>query len=46
MALHFLNNGDDISSFNDTNIAFGQKIKTPSLVKDYKSIVFVMSSKN
>lgn len=38
MVLGILNNGEDISHFNDTNIALILKIKNPALVKDYRLI--------
>lgn len=38
VALESLNNGKDISAINDTNIALIPKIKSPTLVKNYRLI--------
>lgn len=38
MTLGILNDGEDISEFNDTNITVIPKIKSPMMAKDYRPI--------
>lgn len=43
MALDILNNRKDVSTINDTHYFLVPKVKTPTQVKEFRSLVSVMS---